>query len=67
MLTSPVELQGRQDLRGPQLRSEPWHVQASSLALGVDALQEHGPGSADQVHQGVLRYHGGEGGTAGNP
>ena len=66
VLTGPVELQGGQDLCGPQLHSESWNVETSGVGLCVDAVQEHGPGSTDQVHQGVLRCVGGEGGTAGH-
>lgn len=50
-----MELQGRQDLRGAQLDSERRHVEAPAVALCVDALQEHWPGSTDQVHQSVLQ------------
>lgn len=54
MLTCPVELQGREDLRGLQLHPQPRDIKTSGIGLRVDALQEDGPGSADQVHQGVL-------------
>lgn len=67
MLTCSVELQGRQDLCGLQLRPECWNIKASSIALCMDTLQEHGPGSTDQVHQSVLRDDGGGGETAENP
>lgn len=38
-----------------QLHSQRRHVEAPAVALGVHALQEHGPGPADQVDQSVLR------------
>ena len=52
--TCAVELQGRQDLRGAQLDPQRRHVEAPSVNLGAHTLQEHRPGSTDQVHQGVL-------------
>lgn len=53
-LTCAVQLQGGQDLRGVQLNSERRDVKTSGVALGDHTLQEHGPGSTDQVHQSVL-------------
>lgn len=50
-----MELQGRQDLGGVELHSQGRHVESPALALGVHALQEHGPGPADQVDQSVLQ------------
>lgn len=55
VLTCAVELQGRQDLCRLQLHSERRHVKTSTVYLCTHTLQEHRPGSADQIHQSVLQ------------
>lgn len=55
VLTCAVELQRRQDLGGVQLDSERRDVKTSTVGLGDDTLQEHRPGSTNQVHKGILR------------
>lgn len=53
--TCSVELQRCQDVCGVQLHSERWDVHAPRVAPGADALEEDGPGPADQVQEGVLQ------------